>query len=216
MFFSLLPSIEYAKSPISYPFSESDYVIAKNFFKGYVIDENIFEYAVFFDKYVMQTGERLDTIAQKFYGNAFYDWVIAITNNMVNPGYDLPMEDNVVRIYAEDKYEDPYAEVHHYETIEYKDIKGNILQPAGLVVDETFYSSNHTFNNGASLISIPGLTLSKPVSCFEYEIQHNERNREIYILRPSLMDVFLESFKQSNKYSESSDYINRTLKKTAI
>ena len=49
MLFELLPDIEYAQSPISYPFSESDYVIAKNFFRGFEIDENIFDYAVYFD-----------------------------------------------------------------------------------------------------------------------------------------------------------------------
>ena len=216
MFFSLLPSIEYAKSPISYPFSESDYVLAKNFFKGYVLDENVFEYAVYFDKYVIQTGERLDTIALDFYGNPFYDWVIAITNNMVNPGYDLPMDDNAVRIYAEDKYGDEaYSGVHHYETTEYKDIKGNILQPAGLRVDKSFYDGSQKFNNGASLVTVSGPALSKPVNNFEYEIQQNEKNREIYILKPSLLEVFVESFKKSNRYTESTDFISQSLKKTS-
>jgi hypothetical protein len=214
MFFKLLPSIEYTKSPISYPFSESDYIIAKNFFKKYVIDENIFQYAVYFDKYVIQTGERLDTIAQKFYKNPFYDWVIAITNNMVNPGYDLPMDDNAIRIYAEDKYDDAYSGTHHYETVEYKTIKDVVLQPAGLYVDENFYNSTHTFNNGASLVTIPGSTLSRPVNNYEYETQKNEKNREIYILQPALLEAFVSSFKKSNKYIESSDYINKNLKKT--
>ena len=145
MLFELLPDIEYAQSPISYPFSESDYVIAKNFFRGFEIDENIFDYAVYFDKYVIQTGERLDTIANKFYGDPTYDWVLAITNNLVNPGYDLPMDDNALRIYIEDLYGDEaYSGIHHYETIEKKSgqiVDGlNVLAlEGGLTVDKKFY-----------------------------------------------------------------------------
>ena len=216
MLFELLPDIEYAQSPISYPFSEADYVIAKNFFRGFEIDENIFDYAVYFDKYVIQTGERLDTIANKFYGDPTYDWVLAITNNLVNPGYDLPMDDNALRIYIEDLYGDEaYSGIHHYETTEYKNINGDVLQPAGLVVDLKFHQSMHDFNNGSSLVTIPGSTISKVVTHFDYEQQRNEKHREIYLLKPNLLEVFVSSFKRSNKYSESTDYISTRLKKTS-
>ena len=216
MFFSLLPSIEYTKSPISYPFSAADYTIAKNFFKKYKIDENIYDYAIYFDKYVLQTGERLDTISDKVYGNVNYDWVIAITNNMVNPGYDLPMDDNVIRIHSENKYGDKaYSGVHHYETIEYKDIKGNVLIPAGLKVDHAWYTSFHDLNNGTGPVSIPGTALAKVIYNYDYEVQKNEKYREIYLLKPALIDVFLSDFKKTNKYQESSDFITSTLKKTS-
>ena len=76
------------------------------------------------------------------------------------------------------------------------------------------YNSTHTFNNGASLVTIPGSTLSRPVNNYEYETQKNEKNREIYILQPALLEAFVSSFKKSNKYIESSDYINKNLKKT--
>ena len=51
MFFSLLPNIEYAEKPISYPFSESDFVVAKNFFRRFKIRDDGFSYAVYFTKY---------------------------------------------------------------------------------------------------------------------------------------------------------------------
>ena len=47
MYFSLLPNIEYDEKPISYPFSESDFVVAKNFFRRYKVNDDIFSYAVF-------------------------------------------------------------------------------------------------------------------------------------------------------------------------
>ena len=83
MYFSLLPNIEYDEKPISYPFSESDFVTAKNFFRRYKLNDDVFSYAVFFKKYAIVDGERPDTLALRAYGDVFYDWVILLTNNMV-------------------------------------------------------------------------------------------------------------------------------------
>ena len=54
MYFSLLPNIEYDEKPISYPFSESDFVVAKNFFRRSKINDVIFSDAVFFQKYAIK------------------------------------------------------------------------------------------------------------------------------------------------------------------
>ena len=50
MYFSLVPDINYDKKPISYPFSESDFIIAKNFFRRYQINPDVFDFAVFYNK----------------------------------------------------------------------------------------------------------------------------------------------------------------------
>ena len=69
MYFSLIPDIEYDEKPISYPFSESDFVVAKNFFRRYKINDEVFSYAVIFNKYSITDDDRPDTLAQKAYGN---------------------------------------------------------------------------------------------------------------------------------------------------
>ena len=50
MYFSLTPDIAYDQKPIKYPFSKSDQVVAKNFFRRYKINDDIFSYATFFKK----------------------------------------------------------------------------------------------------------------------------------------------------------------------
>ena len=42
MYFSLLPDISYDQKPVSYPFSVSDKIIAKNFFRRYKLNDDIF------------------------------------------------------------------------------------------------------------------------------------------------------------------------------
>ena len=88
MYFSLIPNISYDEKPISYPFSESDYVTAKNFFRRYKLNDDIFSNSVFFSKYAIVDGERPDQVANKAYGDPFYDWVIILSNNMTNVQYD--------------------------------------------------------------------------------------------------------------------------------
>ena len=63
----MLPEIAYDTKPVSYPFSESDRVIAKNFFRRYKVNEDIFSSAILFQKYTIRDGERPDMVAEKAY-----------------------------------------------------------------------------------------------------------------------------------------------------
>ena len=84
MYFNNIPNIEYDQKPIRYPFSESDYVVAKNFFRRFKINDDIFSNVVYFNKYTIKDRERLDAISRKFYGSVDYDWVLILTNNKIN------------------------------------------------------------------------------------------------------------------------------------
>jgi hypothetical protein len=143
MYFNFLPSIKYDAKPISYPFSESDYVVAKNFFRRFKIADTAFSNTVFFNKYAVEDGQRLDLIAEAAYGSPFYDWVIALTNNMINPLFDLPMSEAELRRHIESRYDNPYYDIHHYEIIsneEQEELFGKIIIPGGTWVDEAFYN----------------------------------------------------------------------------
>ena len=82
MYFSIIPDIEYDEKPIKFPFSESDFVVAKNFFRRYKISDDVFSNAVLFKTYTIEDGVRPDTLANDAYGSPFYDWVILLTNNL--------------------------------------------------------------------------------------------------------------------------------------
>ena len=70
--------------------------------------------------------------------------------------------------------------------------------------------------NGTQHITVNGNTVSKPITNYEHELAENEKKREIYILRKSYFPRFVAEFKQQNLYSESSDFINKRLKKTGV
>ena len=209
MFFSIVPDIEYDEKPISYPFSESDFVVAKNFFRRYKVNENVFQYATFFKKYTIRDGERPETVAEKIYGNQFYDWVILLTNNMVNAQYDWPRSNYEMYKIVEEEFDDPYSEISHYEI---KETIGHYQ--AGLRVDKTFYDGTHKLNIDGSVQIKNGNEIASPITVAEYYQNENEKKREIYLLKPRYLESFVKDFKKQNLYKKDDNYISQTLKKT--
>ena len=178
MYFSIVPNISYDEKPISYPFSESDFVTAKNFFRRYKINEDVFSNVVYFQKYSITEGLRPDQLADTVYGNPFYDWVVLLVNNMVNAQYDWPLNNYEIYKVLESEYDDPYGTIHHYETYE-------IAQyPAGLHVDAQFYNSTHKINVDGTVVTKNGNEICRPVTIAEWFTAENEKKREIYLLKP--------------------------------
>tara|TARA_B100000900_G_scaffold80385_1_gene64763 strand:+ start:1314 stop:1943 length:630 start_codon:yes stop_codon:yes gene_type:complete len=208
MYFSLLPNIEYDEKPISYPFSESDFVTAKNFFRRYKLNDDIFSYAVYFSKYAIEDGERPDMLAEKAYGDPFYDWVILLTNNMVNAQYDWPMTNTEVNKVLESEYSNAYTEIAYYETIKIGQYA------AGLRVDEAFFNAQHKINNDGTISIVNGSAICGPVTVAEDFYRENEKKREIYLLKPAFFQSFVDDFRKKNLYKKDANYISQRLKKT--
>ena len=209
MYFSLLPNISYDEKPISYPFSNSDRRTAKNFFRRYKVNDDVFSNVVFFEKYSVREGLRPDQIADIVYGDPFYDWVILLVNNMINGAHDWPKTNYEMYKIAEAEYDDPYTEIHHYE------IREKIGQyAAGLRVDETFYNGQHKLNINGTVTTKNGNEICSPVTVAEWLQSENEKNREIYLLKPEYLRSFVDDFKKQMYYQKSSNYISKRLKKT--
>ena len=222
MYFSQIPNVSYDTKPTSYPFSESDRIITKNFFRRYELSSDVFGYATFYTKYAVNQGVRIETIADRYYGKPTYDWVIILTNNLINPQFSWPLNDYTIRKVAENKYgDDTYSGVHHYETIETKSGqtiggKSVLALEGGIRVDKNFYDSPFTYWNGTQNITVAGNTVSKSVLNFDHEVAENEKKREIYILKKRYFNRFIEEFKKRSSYSQSSDFISKKLKKTGV
>lgn len=221
MYFDLIPDIRYSVKPIQFPFSEADYVQAKNFFKRYTLDEKVFSYLVFFKKYTIEDIDRLDLLAERYYDDPFLDWVIILTNNMINGVYDWPLDKESFERKINSLNFDAFNTIHHYETEELKagykiDGIDVIALEGGLKVTEEFYNRLFFYFDGQEQVSIPGSQISRPVSVYEHEYRLNESKREIYILKKRYLNSFVNDFKKKNKYNISSDFISSRLKRTSI
>ena len=228
MYFSLQPNIRYDQKPVSYPYSSPDYTLAKNFFRKNKISSSMFGYATFYNKYSVEDGISIETIANDYYGSPFYDWVIILTNNFINPLFSFPLDNYTLDKYIEDTYglddqgiNNAYSKIHHYETIETKsgrkvDGLDVLALKGGLTVDKNFYDSPFTYSDGSQTTTVPGNTVSKAVTSYEHEVAENEKKREIYILKLDYFNIFVEEFKQGNLYSDSTGFISKRLKQTEV
>lgn len=208
MFFNIVPNISYDEKPIGYPFSESDYVTAKNFFRRYKVNEDAFSYAVIFKKYSVLDGERPETVAKKAYGDPFYDWVVLLTNNVINSYYDWPISNYNISNALESEYDDPYGTIKYYETYEVGQYS------AGMRVDREFFEGTHKVNVNGEIQTLAGNLLCRPVTIAEWFTAENEKKREIYLLKPVYFRQFVDDFKKQNLYKKDANYISQRLKKT--
>lgn len=213
MYFSIIPDIEYDNKPIQYPFSESDYTTAKNFFRRFKINEDLFSYSVYFKKYVITDDDRLDLLAEKTYGSPFYDWVIILVNNFINGAFDWPKSEKNLR----DTIVDP-DETHHYETVDVYNDEGTLVLKGGLTVDESFATTPFIYINRTTPSFVEGSKFGSDVTIrytnFDWELKLNNEKREIYLLKRQYLGSFVDAFKKENLYFRSSNYIDNQLKKT--
>ena len=102
MYFATQPKIEYDLKPQSFPFSSSDFTIANNFFRRVSVDEDAFGYVAYFNKFAIPDDMRIETVAEGIYGAPWYDWIIAISNNITNVYTDWPLSENALQVWAEE------------------------------------------------------------------------------------------------------------------
>lgn len=91
-YFSFFPSLLYANTAVTN-------IIAKAKFDASV-SKNL---AVFYP-YTLQEGERADQLAELYYEDSSYDWIIYLSNGIVDPYHDWPKSENSLNDFITTKY----------------------------------------------------------------------------------------------------------------
>lgn len=190
--------------------SSYDYARVKNLFRRAKIRDDFFQNATVFTKYKIIGEERPEQVAEKLYGSPTYDWVVLISNNILNVRTEWPLSDSEFSNYLERKYtEAELTSPHHYETTAVIDSRGKLILPAGKIVDSDF---SITYTDDLS-----GLTLTenpvKLVSIYEYEIAQNDKKRNIYVLRQRFLQTAIDDMRRIMSYGFSSQYVDDNTKK---
>lgn len=190
--------------------SSYDYARVKNLFRRAKIRDDFFQNATTFTKYKITGEERPDQVAEKVYGSSTYDWVVLISNNILNVRTEWPLSDAEFSNYLERKYtEAELAAPHHYETTLVKDSRGKVIVPAGNIVDSTF---TVRYYDGAESLMVTKNPV-KTVSNYEYEILQNDKKRNIYVLRPRYLQTAIDDMRRIMSYGFSSQYVDDNTKK---
>ena len=191
-----------------------DYIRVKNLFKKGKIREDIFQNLAFFEKYKIVGDDRPDNVAFEVYEDSKLDWIVLLSNNVLNIQSEWPLPQTDFDRFILDKYGDYntlYNGIHHYETEEVKNSQGVTIVPAGFQVNSSYSVSYYDFFIEQQITTG---NIATPVTNYEYEEKVENDKRNIFLLKKDYVGIILNDMEGIMEYKEgSSQYVNETLKR---
>ena len=136
-----------------------------------------------FDTYDVKNGETPEMIADKLYGEPELHWIVLMVNDITDRFHQWPLSFAQFNQYVVDKYDDVNS-THHYE----------VAQDSG---DTTvkIWVENDVDTDAYTSESITRITN------YEYEEKEQDRKRQIQLLDPEYVPLFINEF--NRKMGES-------------
>ncbi len=230
-YFRELPNIA-VQTPLAHQNSSREYVLIKNLFRSTKIYDYLKDNVSILDKFTIGIGDRPDMVAEELYGDPTLDYVVILVSGITNITHEWPMHDYQVYDFALSKYgsEVEMNANHHYETFEIRDNNNRLILPPELIVDADFRidGARTKYNTEYTLISQAGNSklddkdeytvatdnIARAVTNLEYEYTENEKRREIDVLNPAYLQLFINDFRDVIQYDKSSNYITSSLAST--
>jgi len=191
---------------------ENDFSLVKNLFKRAKLREDIFQDLTFFTKYSVVGDDRPDNVAHEVYNDASLDWIVLISNNIINVQSEWPLSQADFNTYVTEKYNDEttlYSGIHHYESREVKASDGTIIIPSGVRVG---VGQSVSFFDDLSEQQVIRTDVASPVTNYMHEEIINDKKREIFLLKPIYVNILFDDLEEimSNKKG-STQFLSRTL-----
>lgn len=159
MYFRAFPAIHYSLDGGKTTFQVTDI-----FRRVRSFDSNL-QTSTFYEEYDILEGETPEIVADKFYNESYYHWVVLLTNNIQDPRFDWPLGNQELVAYIKRKYD-----------IENVDATKHFVNSDGDVVHSSYAGSK------------------TPVSYFQYEEAINEGKRRINIIKPAYLSLYINTF----------------------
>ena len=209
-YFNYVPDFAY---PSRLPDAKiSDYIVVKNLFKRGKLREDIYQNIAFFTKYEIIGNDRPDNVAAEVYGDSDLDWVVLISNNIVNVQSEWPLLQNDFDRFMLDKYGtyEKMNDSHHYETKEVKNTVGAVIVPEGLQVPSDYSVTYYDWYQSGE---VTRSDITTEVTNYDYEIKKEDAKRNIFLLKNSYLHIIIDDLEEMMSYKKgSTQYVNETLK----
>jgi hypothetical protein len=210
MYFRYFPKTLY-----SFELNSQNALSVTNIFARFKFNSQVLNNAYAMYKYQIVSGDTPEIVAYKQYGDPTYHWVICLTNNLLDPVFDLPLsqdelERKIVKQYGYANIANAYSTIHHYDldvvktlsevggattkteenytvTLDQYNYNSNtiVTKPINTTTTETIsFRANNSDPNTAITSTLTIQSTYKPVYVYDYEIELNESNRQIKILKP--------------------------------
>jgi len=213
-YFSQLPDFEYVNRTEDGK-RISDYTQVKNLFKRGKLREDIFQETTFFEQYQIEGDDRPDNVAQKVYGDAALDWVVLLSNNIINLYEEWPLPQASFDSYILEKYNNDYDKlyngIHHYESNEVTNSQGVVIFPKGVRVGAAQSVSYFDEVDNQQVTVNP---VSKGIINYDYERDLNDSKRNIFLLKGMYLNIVYDDIEKMMRYKKgSTQYVSKSLKR---
>ena len=178
-YFSYFPTVKHDLK------QDGSVVTVTNILKRFKIHDDVREQTEVFYPYQLQDGDRPDVVAEKYYGNANYAWLVLFSNNIVDPVKEWPLYGTDFTNYLKSKYGSielaNTTTKKRYKVLSaaFKKIDGTVIPKRRVEIDET------TFN-----------TLSEAdkefQTAYEYEVEVNDDKRKIHLIDVAYLSIITD------------------------
>ena len=193
--------------------SIGDYQVVKNLFKRVKIRQDILENLAYFTQYKITGDDRPDNVAFEIYGDESFDWLVLLSNNIMNIQTEWPLSQAAFNDFLIKKYGniEKTNNIHHYETREIKNDRGEIVVRKGLTVPKNYKVEYFDTRRNQYVIRTNEVDA---VTNYTYEVRKEEAKRNIYLLKAEYIELVLDDVQRLMPYKKgSTQYVSGTLKK---
>lgn len=118
--------------------------------------------------FIWRESDRLDILADKYYGTSDYYWLVMMANDVYDAFHDTPMPTDIFNKYLINKYKQESSQVNDKEILEY-----------------CLSTIHHYEDNDGYWIDLETFTTkgyTKSVSIYDYEFDLNEKKKSIKLV----------------------------------
>lgn len=206
-YFSYFPKIAYNLEDSN----ANEGQLATNILQRSAFLKEIANNTAIFYKYQVKETDTPEIIADKLYGSPTRHWIVLLFNQIQNPYYQFPLSRDALETYITKKYDQTLAQsqstIHHYEQVVVRSFLPNTARVPQVTTDTyriSEYEVNYTTGAITARSSLPGTAdtettfltetvtfasgtlttkyTNKAVSNYTYELEENEKKREIKLL----------------------------------
>jgi hypothetical protein len=205
-YFSFFPKTIYAQE-----LDQGSVDFVTNLVSRFAFEKKFKENTSVFQKYDIRDGDTPESVAYKLYGSAEKHWIVLAMNDIVDPQYEWPLDQITLGKFVDSKYTAnasigqsglswAQSNIHSY----YKTERRTTIS-TGDYKEDTIEVDVNTYSNIAATtttVTIPDgkqikiEVLKDTKTYYEYEIDYNERNRTINLLKPEFVNASTDELKR--------------------
>ena len=186
-----------------------------NIIARFAFDSQLKENSSAFYPYQIQDSDTPEIIADKYYGNVEYHWVVLLFNNIIDPQFDWPLKSDTLIDYIDKKYTANGSantpaqsgltwalsenNVQGYFKVVTTTANDGTITQEKITIDANTYANVATGTNTYTTQageSVKVVVTKETQSYYTYETNLNESKREINLVKSDFLPQIEKEFKR--------------------